>query len=103
VRGEGGGDRVLRHDGSIEAGNDLGVLAEGARRGRVHVARVARMLDPVHDRGVAVVGVRLGRLALEGALEGAVRTGVAAAAAGDGRTGRPCAGGVATAGHTRLA
>lgn len=97
---EGGCYGVLGHDGSIEGRNDVRLLAEGAGGRRVYVARVARVLDAMHDGRVAVVGIRLRGLALESALESPVRAGVAAAAR-DGR--RPCARCYATAGHTRLA
>lgn len=68
VGGEGLDYGLLRHDGAIESrpggGDDLGAQGAGGRR--VDEARVPRVLDAVHDGGVAVVGVRAGRLALEG-------------------------------------
>lgn len=62
------GYALLRHDGgSIErrtlSGDDL--RAQRARGGRVDEARVARMLDAMYNRGLAVVGVRQRGLALE--------------------------------------
>lgn len=88
VRREGRGYGVLRHDGPIEARDDVRLLAEGAGGWRVYVARVARVLDAMHDRRVAVVGIGLRGLALEGALESRVGARIAAAAR-DGNAGRP--------------
>lgn len=88
VRGKGRRYGVLRHDGSIEGCDDVRLRAEGAGGGRVHEARVARVLDAMHDRGVAVVGIRLRVRGL--ALEATVWTrSAAAAAARDGDAGRP--------------
>ena len=69
--GEGFGYALLRHDGgSIErgalGGDDL--RAQRARGGRVHEARVARVLDAMHDGGLAVVGIGQGGLALQAAV-----------------------------------
>ena len=66
--GEGFGYALLRHDdGSIErgalGGDDL--RAQRARGGRVDEARVARVLDAMHNGGLAVVGIGQGGLALE--------------------------------------
>jgi hypothetical protein len=66
VGGESSRYRFLRHDGSIEGREDLG--AKRARGGRVHVAGVARVLDAMHNRSVAVVGIRVRELALQGAV-----------------------------------
>jgi len=59
--GEGFGYDLLRHYGSIERrallGNDL--RAQRAGSGRVHKTRAARVLDAMHDGGLAVVGVGL--------------------------------------------
>lgn len=69
--GEGFGYALLRHDGgSIErgalGGDDL--RAQRARGGRVDEARVARVLDAMHDGGLAVVGIGQGGLALQAAV-----------------------------------
>lgn len=58
----------LRHDGSIDggtggSGDDL--RAQGTRGGRVDKAGVPRVLDAVHDGGIAIVGVRARGLAFE--------------------------------------
>ena len=73
---------VLRHDGSIEACDDLRLLAEGAGGGGIHEARVARMLNSMNNRGVAIVGIRMGRLAFK-----TLGTRIAAGAARDGYAG----------------
>jgi hypothetical protein len=86
VRRKGRRYGVLRHDGSIEAGDMLGLGAEGAGGGRVHEARVARVLDAMYNRGVAVVGIRVRGLALEGPVWARV-----AAVASEGDARRPVA------------
>lgn len=67
VCSKGVGYGFLRHDGSIDGGtgggDDLG--AQGTRGGRVDEAGVPRVLDAVHDGGIAIVGVRARGLAFE--------------------------------------
>jgi hypothetical protein len=64
------GDALLRHYGSIDGGatGGNGLRAQRAGGGRVDKAGVARVADAMHDGGIAVVGIRLRGLALDGAV-----------------------------------
>lgn len=74
---EGFGYRLLGHGGSIErgalGGDDL--RAQRAGGGRVDEARVARVLDAMHDGGLAVVGIGQRGLALEASVGARVAAG----------------------------
>lgn len=71
------GDTLLRHYGSIEsraAGcNDL--RAQRTCGGRVYEARIAGVLDAMHNGGVAVVGIGERGLALDAAVRARVAAG----------------------------